>query len=129
MNNGHGGNIVALAERAGLPPEAIIDFSASINPLGPPDNLRSIVNRSLGSVVHYPEPKSDVLAEVIAARHHISPDRFHRIGQYNLCASTVDGERQRISVQDFQVCQLRSRLMGCRRFYFSIHLPGRSRRL
>ena len=32
----HGGNVHKLAERAGVAPGQLVDFSASINPLGPP---------------------------------------------------------------------------------------------
>jgi adenosylcobyric acid synthase len=75
MSFGHGGNIGRLAERAGLPREKILDFSASINPLGPPEYLRSVVNRSLGQVVHYPDPCASELAEAIAAHHGVAASR------------------------------------------------------
>jgi len=71
MDYGHGGNIGLLAERAGLPMEEILDFSASINPLGPPGHLRSLVNRSLGQVVHYPDPHACGLAAAIADHHGV----------------------------------------------------------
>ncbi len=38
----HGGNLRALALRAGCRPEEILDFSASVNPLGPPESLRAV---------------------------------------------------------------------------------------
>jgi cobyric acid synthase CobQ/L-threonine-O-3-phosphate decarboxylase len=72
MNIGHGGNLGQLAKRAGLPKEMILDFSASINPQGPPENLRSLVNRSLGEVVHYPDPHASSLASAIASHHGVS---------------------------------------------------------
>ncbi len=34
-----------------------VDFSANINPLGPPAWLRSIINRDLSMVAHYPDPE------------------------------------------------------------------------
>jgi adenosylcobyric acid synthase len=71
MNSGHGGNIGLLAARAGLPREKMVDFSASINPLGPPGHLRSLVNRSLGQVVHYPDPHASGLAAAIADHHGV----------------------------------------------------------
>ncbi|RJQ66456.1 MAG: cobyric acid synthase [Desulfobacteraceae bacterium] len=72
MNFGHGGNVGLLAARAGLPREEILDFSASINPQGPPGHLRSLVNRSLGEVVHYPDPYASGLAAAIADQHGLS---------------------------------------------------------
>jgi cobyric acid synthase CobQ/L-threonine-O-3-phosphate decarboxylase len=53
---GHGGNLVDLCARAGTDPERIIDFSANINPLGPPEYLRKVISRSVESLVHYPDP-------------------------------------------------------------------------
>ena len=72
MNFGHGGNVGLLAERAGLPREEILDFSASINPQGPPGHLRSLVNRSLEDVIHYPDPYASGLAAAIADHHDLS---------------------------------------------------------
>jgi adenosylcobyric acid synthase len=68
----HGGHIKLLAERAGLPVDAMVDFSASINPLGPPENLRSLVNRSLGAIVHYPDPYGEELVAALARHHGLS---------------------------------------------------------
>jgi adenosylcobyric acid synthase len=53
----HGGNIGRLARRAGFKDRQILDFSANINPMGPPECFRSVVSSSLGSVVHYPDPE------------------------------------------------------------------------
>ncbi len=53
---GHGGDIRALALEAGCAVEELLDFSANINPLGPPDSLRQVVSSQLGQVSHYPDP-------------------------------------------------------------------------
>ena len=45
MATGHGGNLRALAARAGRDPAALLDFSASVNPLGPPECLRDVLQR------------------------------------------------------------------------------------
>jgi L-threonine-O-3-phosphate decarboxylase len=74
MSSAHGGDIGLLARRAGLPPDRILDFSASLNPLGPPEQLRSLVNRGLSTVTHYPDPYSGELAAAIAAHHGLAPD-------------------------------------------------------
>jgi len=62
----HGGNIRFLGEKSGLDPEKIIDFSASINPLGPPEWLRRVVSRELSGIRHYPDPDSFALREKIS---------------------------------------------------------------
>ncbi|MGD1002637.1 MAG: cobyric acid synthase [Candidatus Brocadiia bacterium] len=64
----HGGNLRELARDAGLSPASLLDFSASVNPLGPPDCLRPTVSLALEQVVHYPDPESRELVAAIA-RH------------------------------------------------------------
>lgn len=72
---GHGGDIRTLAHRAGCRPDELLDFSANVNPLGPPDGLRQAVSRSLGDVVDYPDPNCTALRERIEDMFSISPDR------------------------------------------------------
>jgi hypothetical protein len=48
----HGGNIWKLAERAGVRPEKLVDFSASINPLG--DRKSTRLNSSHNSESRMP---------------------------------------------------------------------------
>lgn len=64
----HGGNIRQLQQQSGK--DRILDFSANINPLGFPEWLRLVVNASLESLQHYPDPESLALKE--AAAHHYS---------------------------------------------------------
>lgn len=64
----HGGNIYAASRRTGIPPEKIIDFSASINPLGIPEGAARLVSGRLDRLTHYPEPYSEGLSIRIAAR-------------------------------------------------------------
>ena len=63
----HGGNLRILAEKSGSSPERIIDFSASINPLGPPEYLRKVISRSIMKLVHYPDPQGEELLSVLAS--------------------------------------------------------------
>ena len=60
----HGGNLRQLARLAGCAPHDILDFSANMNPLGPPEWLRRIVGRHVSDLVHYPDPDC---AELTAA--------------------------------------------------------------
>ena len=68
----HGGNLRELARDAGRAPASLLDFSASVNPLGPPDCLRPTVSLALEQVVHYPDPESHELVAAIA-RHAAVP--------------------------------------------------------
>ncbi|MCK4959972.1 MAG: threonine-phosphate decarboxylase, partial [Planctomycetes bacterium] len=66
MSYRHGGNLRELAVRIGLGESDVCDFSANINPLGPPDWLRSAVSRAVDSAVHYPDPDCRTLVKAIA---------------------------------------------------------------
>ena len=61
----HGGNIhkITREQEQGSP---IIDFSANINPLGPPDWLRGLMSSDLERVVHYPDPDNSEFIQAIA---------------------------------------------------------------
>lgn len=73
---GHGGNLRALAQQAGRPCEEILDFSASINPLGPPTCLRAVLSRHIESLVHYPDPDSRELVSAIAKCYAVPEDQI-----------------------------------------------------
>jgi cobyric acid synthase CobQ/L-threonine-O-3-phosphate decarboxylase len=68
----HGGNIRQLVSASGLPEEAVLDFSANINPLGPPEWLRAVVSSTLGEVVHYPDPECTGLKAAAAERFGVA---------------------------------------------------------
>ena len=76
MATGHGGNLRELAQRAGLNEDQILDFSASINPLGPPEGLRPALARSIDRVVHYPDPDCTALVECLARRYRVAPEQI-----------------------------------------------------
>lgn len=52
----HGGNIRELANSAGVAESELLDFSASINPLGPPEYLRAVLSAQVSRLRHYPDP-------------------------------------------------------------------------
>jgi len=72
---GHGGNIHAVLQQAGCEFGEIIDFSANINPLGPPEWLRAMVSRELDKVLHYPDPDYDDLVQEIARFYMVTPEQ------------------------------------------------------
>lgn len=70
----HGGNIHKAFREAGKTAEKILDFSANINPLGPPEWLRPLLSRELDQVFHYPDPDNLKLIGAIAQHLDINPD-------------------------------------------------------
>ncbi|MHB8770957.1 MAG: cobyric acid synthase [Syntrophales bacterium] len=68
MTEKHGGNITKLAAAAGTEAAEILDFSASINPLGPPEWLRPLISSSVSSLVHYPDPECTELVRAFTER-------------------------------------------------------------
>jgi len=72
----HGGNVWQWARDLNIPPGEILDFSANINPLGPPDCLRSIICGQIENLVHYPDPECSRLTAAIAGYFNISPQQI-----------------------------------------------------
>ncbi|MBN2873913.1 MAG: aminotransferase class I/II-fold pyridoxal phosphate-dependent enzyme, partial [Spirochaetales bacterium] len=70
----HGGDVAALAAASGLPEAAIVDASASINPLGPPDWLDAAFAEGRRKSGHYPDPACRSLREAAAGALHIPPE-------------------------------------------------------
>ncbi|MBV5306783.1 MAG: cobyric acid synthase [Desulfobulbaceae bacterium] len=68
---GHGGNVHTLAREMGLNIADLLDFSANINPLGPPEWLRPVISREVENLVHYPDPYASALVSVIADRYQV----------------------------------------------------------
>ncbi len=66
MNITHGGNVQALARRLGCGPEEILDFSASINPLGLAPGVREAMVGAMKDIVQYPEPQATRLNAALA---------------------------------------------------------------
>ena len=65
----HGGQALALARELGCPPSTILDFSASLNPLGPADEVLAAARAALDDACHYPENDASGLAGALAAHH------------------------------------------------------------
>jgi threonine-phosphate decarboxylase len=73
----HGGNIYETAKRHGLDPTKIIDFSASINPLGlSPKARKKILREGLSAILHYPDPDSSELRGALAQFHGVAEDQI-----------------------------------------------------
>ncbi len=72
-NFDHGGNVFAVARSLGVPPEEILDFSASINPLGPAPGVRDALATVFNRLVHYPDSDCTELREALAFSHGVEP--------------------------------------------------------
>jgi cobyric acid synthase CobQ/L-threonine-O-3-phosphate decarboxylase len=68
----HGGNIGQLALEAGIPESELLDFSANMNPLGPPEGLRTVISSQISFLVHYPDPACTALIEAAASHYQVS---------------------------------------------------------
>jgi len=71
---GHGGNLVWAAALAGCSPSSLVDFSASINPLGPPQSARAAIQSHLGQIAAYPDPNYGELRAALGEYHQIPPE-------------------------------------------------------
>jgi L-threonine-O-3-phosphate decarboxylase len=72
----HGGNLVWAASIAGCPADRILDFSASINPLGPPHSAIAAIQAHLTSLRDYPDPEYHQLRSALGEFHQLSPDQI-----------------------------------------------------
>jgi threonine-phosphate decarboxylase len=73
LDRTHGGNVDAWARSSGVEVGELLDFSASINPLGPPSSAREAFVESYVEILRYPDPYGDKLKEALAERHGMSP--------------------------------------------------------
>jgi threonine-phosphate decarboxylase len=73
LDREHGGDVEAWARNAGIEADEILDFSASINPLGPPASAHKAFIKSYGEISRYPDPYGVKLKEALATRHGVKP--------------------------------------------------------
>ncbi|MFH0960137.1 MAG: threonine-phosphate decarboxylase CobD, partial [Pseudomonadota bacterium] len=67
----HGGTLREYSERTGLSPDQILDFSANINPLGPPEWLEPLIKVSIEDILSYPDPECLDLRVACAERYNV----------------------------------------------------------
>ncbi|MNM11696.1 Threonine-phosphate decarboxylase [compost metagenome] len=85
--NGHGGDLATAEELYGVPARQMLDYSANINPLGPPPGLSDILAREWVSLTHYPDPESRELRRAIAQKYDVD---FSSIVTGNGAAELID---------------------------------------
>ncbi len=71
---GHGGNLAWAADVAGCSASAILDFSASISPLGPSKSILEAITSQLGNLRHYPDPNYGELRLALSHFHQLPPE-------------------------------------------------------
>ena len=62
----HGGEVLDAAGKSGLKREEILDFSSSVNPLGPSKKALKAAKKSFSQVAAYPDSNSNELRQAIA---------------------------------------------------------------
>ncbi|MBW4623734.1 MAG: threonine-phosphate decarboxylase CobD [Cyanosarcina radialis HA8281-LM2] len=70
----HGGNLAWAASLAGCSSAEILDFSASINPLGPPQSAIAAIQSHLAAISSYPDPNYHQLRSALSEIHRLPPE-------------------------------------------------------
>lgn len=109
----HGAEVYSAAIESGFKTEDILDFSSSVNPLGPSKKALEAITGAFGQIEAYPDSNSNALRQAIAAHFGgISPDNiivgngstelmylfaevFLRRGEKALMAAPTFGEYER----------------------------------
>jgi L-threonine-O-3-phosphate decarboxylase len=70
----HGGNLIWAAALADCDPTAILDFSASISPLGPPPSAIAAIQAHLHTMRAYPDPNYGAVRSALSDFHQLPPE-------------------------------------------------------
>jgi threonine-phosphate decarboxylase len=62
----HGAEVLGAAEESGLLPQEILDFSSSVNPLGPSKRALDAAKAAFSQIAAYPDSNSNELRQTIA---------------------------------------------------------------
>nr|WP_318382824.1 threonine-phosphate decarboxylase CobD [uncultured Enterobacter sp.] len=71
LHSAHGGNIREAAELLGITPDALLDFSANINPAGMPLSLKQALVDNMAVAERYPDVEYQRLHQTLAAHHRV----------------------------------------------------------
>ncbi|MBI3332620.1 MAG: threonine-phosphate decarboxylase [Candidatus Omnitrophica bacterium] len=69
----HGGNLWPLLKEGTFGLDEILDFSADLNPLGPPPDLGVLIQEAQGQIAWYPEPTYEEFREAAGRLHRADP--------------------------------------------------------
>lgn len=67
----HGGDLLKVQKKLGFKEGALIDYSANINPLGPPARVINAVKETLSEIVHYPDPECQDLKDALSNNYPV----------------------------------------------------------
>src|SRR5262245_20700259 len=70
----HGGRVFEAARWGGIAPEAVIDFSANINPLAPPSGVMAAIEKCLAPVSLMTYPDSHAFVSALGEKHGVDHD-------------------------------------------------------
>jgi nicotinate-nucleotide--dimethylbenzimidazole phosphoribosyltransferase len=79
VNLDHGGNVDEIARRYGIAPDTLLDFSANVNPLGPPASALAAIQRVAGAadaLRRYPDGSQTTLRAAFARYTNATPDQI-----------------------------------------------------
>ncbi|MBB6447692.1 threonine-phosphate decarboxylase CobD [Bacillus benzoevorans] len=125
----HGSNPHYLYEAAGLKqPERILDFSANINPLGPPDSLKNHWSEFFQGISQYPDPHAASLKARIAEREGVEEEQI-LIGNggaelISLLGRMLTGKQVVIVEPAFSEYEQACRVNNCQIEYFALDDSG-----
>jgi len=69
---GHGGDVRTAEELYGIDAEQFVDFSANMNPYGPPPSVAEVLRSYSAIIGRYPDPMVRGLREKLASHHSIN---------------------------------------------------------
>jgi threonine-phosphate decarboxylase len=72
----HGGKVYEAARRWGVEPHEVLDFSANINPLGPPQTVLSAIENALTPTSLRVYPDAHAFLNTIVNKHLLMPDEI-----------------------------------------------------
>jgi len=73
---GHGGDQLTASSSFGIAPGEWLDYSANINPLGPPPQALEALADGLRAIVNYPDPAHRELKRVLAAKLNVAENEL-----------------------------------------------------
>lgn len=68
----HGAEVLGAARESGFSPQEILDFSSSVNPLGPSKKALDAAEKSLSQIAAYPDSNSNELRDELASHLGVS---------------------------------------------------------
>src|SRR5882762_3619423 len=72
----HGGRVYEAARRWGIEPQQVLDFSANINPLGPPQGVLSAIANAVTPISLRVYPDAHDFVSAIADKYCLMPDEI-----------------------------------------------------